>query len=179
MSALKDTFDKVEGEITAQLQTLHLTAQIGRFLRIAAFAFVSSLPVSVPSGRIGWAALLSLGAGALEAAYRQVKPALPISEATGTVATAIKTQAMQLATGAIDSVISEAKTRGEQVAATLGLLKSAQSAPAPTGTVTVNVSGEVATDPKALTDMLAKGLATGGLAPASAAETEPDPGAAK
>lgn len=101
MSSLARILDKVDREVVADVQKVHVGAQVYRFLRIALFAFVASLPVS--TSHLGWSALGALGAGALETAFRQAWPAFPLDKATSVVTHAVKEQATQLATAAINA----------------------------------------------------------------------------
>lgn len=103
MTSLKRILDKADKELVEDVQRLHIGAQVYRFLRVALFAFVTALPVTVSTGTLGWGAVASLGAGALETAFRQLYPAFPLDKTTSVVAHAVKEQATELATAAINA----------------------------------------------------------------------------
>lgn len=58
----------------------HLKAQLLRFARVSALAFVTGLMAT--GGHIGWSALWSLAAGALETGLRQVFQTAPLPVVT-------------------------------------------------------------------------------------------------
>ena len=64
----------------------HLKAQALRFIRISALAFLTALPVD--GGKVTWASLFALAAGAAEAALRQVLPVKPIPAVSAVLADA-------------------------------------------------------------------------------------------
>jgi hypothetical protein len=128
--SLQDTFDKADREIVAAVQKLHIGAQVARFLRITLFAFIGALP-ALATGDLSWATLAPVITGALETEFRQLYPSLPLGGATGVVTSAIKTQATNVATAAVDNLIADAKARADQVAAALGLVKDATNAGVP------------------------------------------------
>lgn len=107
MSSIKASLDRADREIVAEVQKLHVGAQVYRFLRIALFAFVGSLPLTIDTGTIGWGALVSLATGALETTFRQFYPAFPLGKTTSAVTQAVKDQATQLATAAINAHVED------------------------------------------------------------------------
>lgn len=109
MASLTRILDKADRELVADVQRVHVGAQMYRFLRVALFAFVASLPVTSSTGTLGWSVLASLGAGALETAFRQLWPAFPLDKATSVVTHAVKEQATQLATAAINAQVEDYK----------------------------------------------------------------------
>lgn len=107
MPSLKSILDKVDRQIVADVQKVHVGAQVYRFLRVALFAFVTSLPVTIDTNTLSWGVLASLGAGALETAFRQYKPSFPLDKTNGVVVQAVKEQATQLATAAINAAVED------------------------------------------------------------------------
>lgn len=103
--SLKQSLDKADRELVTAVQKMHVGAQVYRFLRIALFAFVASLPIG--TSNLGWSALGALGAGALETAFRQFYPAFPLGKTTSAVTRAVKDQATQLATAAINAQVED------------------------------------------------------------------------
>lgn len=54
----------------------HLKAQLLRFARVSALAFLTALPAD--GGSISWSSLWALAAGAAEAGLRQLLPVKPL-----------------------------------------------------------------------------------------------------
>lgn len=54
----------------------HAKAQALRFVRISVLAFFSALPAT--GGKVSWASLFALGAGALETGLREMVPVKPL-----------------------------------------------------------------------------------------------------
>lgn len=136
MSSLKSILDKVDREIVADVQRVHVGAQLYRFLRVALFAFAASLPLTIDKGTVSWAVLASLGAGALETAFRQLYPAFPLNKATSVVTNAVKEQATQLATAAINAQVENYQAGLQHqalVTAMLAAQKTASTAPSQAG----------------------------------------------
>jgi hypothetical protein len=123
VSSLKQIFNKVDREVVADVQRVHVGAQVYRFLRVALFAFLASLPVH--TGNLGWSALAALGAGALETAFRQLYPAFPLDKATSVVTHAIKEQATALATAAINAHVENYQASQATQAAVTAMLAQA------------------------------------------------------
>lgn len=68
------------------LLTPHVKAQILRFVRVSALAFLASLPLT--GGKISWSSLWALGAGAFETGLRQLLPVKEIPAVTAVLADA-------------------------------------------------------------------------------------------
>lgn len=62
----------------------HLKAQLLRFARISVLAFVTALPAT--GGKVSWASLFALLAGAAEAGLRQVIPVKEVPTVTAVLA---------------------------------------------------------------------------------------------
>jgi hypothetical protein len=63
-------------EITAELENKKVQAQVGRFVRLFVIAFGAQL-AAAGTGDLTRDALISLGVGAAETAYRQLSPTVP------------------------------------------------------------------------------------------------------
>lgn len=144
---LNQIFSKVDREVVDGVQRLHVGAQVYRFLRVALFAFVASLPLTIDTRTLGWGALGSLGAGALETAFRQLYPAFPLDKATGVVTRAVKDQATALATAAINEHVDNyqanallQKTVSQLLASSSTSVTGAAPAPAVEPSVAVPVA---------------------------------------
>lgn len=107
MPSLKHILDKADRELVAAVQRVHVGAQIYRFLRVALFAFATSLPLTIDTNTLSWGVLASIGAGALETAFRQLYPAFPLAKSTSVVTQAVKDQATHLATQAINAAVED------------------------------------------------------------------------
>lgn len=127
MSSLTRILNKADREVVDQVRRLHVGAQAYRFMRVALFAFLASLPVTIGSGKVGWGVLASLGAGALETAFRQQFPAFPLDKTTGVVVRAVKEQATQLATAAINAQVEDYKASLASQAAVTSMLAQART----------------------------------------------------
>lgn len=125
MASLKLTLDKADRELVTAVQRMHVGAQVYRFLRIALFAFVASLPIS--TSHLGWSALGALATGSLEVAFRQFYPAFPLDKTTSAVTQAVKEQAMQLATAAINERVENYKDGLANQAAVAAMLAPAKT----------------------------------------------------
>lgn len=125
MSSLTRIFNKVDREVVAEVQSLHVGAQVYRFLRIALFAFIASLPVD--TSHLGWSALGALGVGAAETAFRQLWPAFPLDKATNVVTQAVKEQATALATAAINDHVANYQAGLATQAAVTAMLAQAKT----------------------------------------------------
>ena len=66
------------------LLTLHVKAQLLRFVRVSALAFVAALFQT--SGKFGWASLWAMIAGAGETGLRQLLPVKPIPAVSSVLA---------------------------------------------------------------------------------------------
>lgn len=64
--------------------TAHVKAQLLRFVRASAYAFVAAFLAACAS--LSWWQLLSLAAGAAEAGLRQVFPVTPVPSVVGVLA---------------------------------------------------------------------------------------------
>jgi hypothetical protein len=121
--------DKVDRATVAEVQKLHVGAQVYRFLRVAAFAFLASLPLG--TSNLGWQALAAVGAGALETAFRQLYPSFPLDKATSVVTQAVKEQATALATAAINARVEDYRVGlAAQTAVTTMLAQAGKTAQA-------------------------------------------------
>jgi hypothetical protein len=133
MSKIETTLDKADAQLVAAVRSLHIGTQVARFLRLTLFAFLAQLPTveaALGSKALGWSAIAAVIVGAAETGFRQAFPSFRLDSTASVVAEAVKSQATAIATGAVNTLLADAKTRQTQVESLLSTLKTSAAAEA-------------------------------------------------
>lgn len=94
--ALADVERKIESEASAY----HISGQVARFFRVAAFTVIASLLVSLGSTNtvhVTWSVLAGVVTGAVETAFRQVWPTVSVDSAKSVAVHVVDEQLQQTA----------------------------------------------------------------------------------
>lgn len=105
--SLKQSLDEVDRELVTAVQKMHVGAQVYRFLRLALFGIISGVVAHWTTSGAMTVPTAAATAGALETAFRQFYPAFPLGGTTSAVTQAVKDQATQLATAAINAHVED------------------------------------------------------------------------